>query len=181
MAPTPPTPAPPPRRVLRGAAPRKSCKAWLLQSIPTEMPHLHRLPVVLSIGTDRLPPLYLPYSRSSSSSPRCGERRRPRAPRKSCKAWLLQSIPTEMPHLHRLPVVLSIASIKSWCLLLGLGTTYSELLDTLVNYAKSVRVEKGDAVVIYLPMLMELPIAMLACSRIGPVHSVVFLASPPMQ
>ncbi|KAI4978857.1 hypothetical protein ZWY2020_015610 [Hordeum vulgare] len=44
----------------------------------------------------------------------------------------------------------------------------------LVNYVKSVRVEKGDAVVIYLPMLMELPIAMLACSRIGPVHSVVF-------
>ncbi|KAE8776542.1 Acetyl-coenzyme A synthetase [Hordeum vulgare] len=82
-----------------------------------------------------------------------------------------------MPHLHRLPVVLSIASIKSWCLLLGLGTTYSQLLDTvwqLVNYVKTVRVEKGDSVVIYLPMLMELPIAMLACSRIGPVHSVVF-------
>jgi acyl-coenzyme A synthetase/AMP-(fatty) acid ligase len=37
---------------------------------------------------------------------------------------------------------------------------------------KSVGVGKGDAVVIYLPMLMELPIAMLACARIGAVHSV---------
>jgi acetyl-CoA synthetase len=55
--------------------------------------------------------------------------------------------------------------------------TYSELLDKvcqLSNYLKSVGVSKGDAVVIYLPMLMELPIAMLACARIGAVHSVVF-------
>ncbi|TVU14667.1 hypothetical protein EJB05_38150, partial [Eragrostis curvula] len=55
--------------------------------------------------------------------------------------------------------------------------TYSELLDKvcqLANYLKSVGVRKGDAVVIYLPMLMELPIAMLACARIGAVHSVVF-------
>uniref|UniRef100_A0ACD5UPA1 Uncharacterized protein n=1 Tax=Avena sativa TaxID=4498 RepID=A0ACD5UPA1_AVESA len=55
--------------------------------------------------------------------------------------------------------------------------TYSELLDKvcqLSNYLKSVGVGKGDAVVIYLPMLMELPIAMLACARIGAVHSVVF-------
>ncbi|VAH47530.1 unnamed protein product [Triticum turgidum subsp. durum] len=55
--------------------------------------------------------------------------------------------------------------------------TYSELLDKvcqLANYLKSVGVEKGEAVVIYLPMLMELPIAMLACARIGAVHSVVF-------
>uniref|UniRef100_A0A3B6C9A3 Acetyl-coenzyme A synthetase n=1 Tax=Triticum aestivum TaxID=4565 RepID=A0A3B6C9A3_WHEAT len=55
--------------------------------------------------------------------------------------------------------------------------TYSELLGKvcqLANYLKSVGVEKGEAVVIYLPMLMELPIAMLACARIGAVHSVVF-------
>ncbi|XP_062225540.1 acetyl-coenzyme A synthetase, chloroplastic/glyoxysomal-like [Phragmites australis] len=55
--------------------------------------------------------------------------------------------------------------------------TYSELLDKvcqLANYLKSVGIGKGDAVVIYLPMLMELPIAMLACARIGAVHSVVF-------
>ncbi|KAI4967243.1 hypothetical protein ZWY2020_029147 [Hordeum vulgare] len=145
------------------------------------MPHLHRLPVVLSIGTDRLP---LSSSLLPPSSSSLAMERRAVGAMKSCKAWLLQAIPPELPHLHRLPVVLSRASIKSWCLLLGLRTTYSQLLDTvwqLVNYAKSVRVEKGDAVVIYLPMLMELPIAMLACSRIGPVHSVVFLASPPMQ
>nr|XP_010942302.1 acetyl-coenzyme A synthetase, chloroplastic/glyoxysomal [Elaeis guineensis] len=55
--------------------------------------------------------------------------------------------------------------------------TYAELLDKvcqLSNYLKHVGVGKGDAVVIYLPMLMELPIAMLACARIGAVHSVVF-------
>lgn len=33
---------------------------------------------------------------------------------------------------------------------------------------------KGDAVAIYMPMVCELPIAMLACARIGAVHSVVF-------
>ncbi|OVA03080.1 AMP-dependent synthetase/ligase [Macleaya cordata] len=55
--------------------------------------------------------------------------------------------------------------------------TYSELLEKvcqLANYLKDIGVRKGDAVVIYLPMLMELPIAMLACARIGAVHSVVF-------
>ncbi|PPS13477.1 hypothetical protein GOBAR_AA07103 [Gossypium barbadense] len=55
--------------------------------------------------------------------------------------------------------------------------TYSQLLQRvcqLANYLKSVGVRKGDAVVVYLPMLMELPITMLACMRIGAVHSVVF-------
>ncbi|XP_022744151.1 acetyl-coenzyme A synthetase, chloroplastic/glyoxysomal isoform X3 [Durio zibethinus] len=53
--------------------------------------------------------------------------------------------------------------------------TYSQLLGRvcqLANYLKSIGVRKGDAVIIYLPMLMELPIAMLACARIGAVHSV---------
>ncbi|GLU06594.1 hypothetical protein SLE2022_236150 [Rubroshorea leprosula] len=55
--------------------------------------------------------------------------------------------------------------------------TYSQLLHRvcqLANYLKDIGVKRGDAVVIYLPMLMELPIAMLACARIGAVHSVVF-------
>ena len=34
--------------------------------------------------------------------------------------------------------------------------------------------EKGDRVTIYLPMVPELPIAMLACARIGAIHTVVF-------
>lgn len=42
----------------------------------------------------------------------------------------------------------------------------------VANYLRDKGVKKGDAVVIYLPMLMELPIAMLACARIGAVHSV---------
>ena len=42
------------------------------------------------------------------------------------------------------------------------------------NALKSMGVEKGDIVTIYLPMIPELPIAMLACARIGAPHSVVF-------
>lgn len=49
----------------------------------------------------------------------------------------------------------------------------SNLKLQLANYLKSVGVRKGDAVLIYLPMLMELPVAMLACARIGAVHSVI--------
>ena len=55
--------------------------------------------------------------------------------------------------------------------------TYSELLDEVKKFAnvlKSVGVEKGDRVAIYMPMILELPIAMLACSRIGAAHSVIF-------
>ncbi|KAK2665939.1 hypothetical protein Ddye_004513 [Dipteronia dyeriana] len=55
--------------------------------------------------------------------------------------------------------------------------TYAQLLQQvcqLANYLKDIGVKKGDAVVVYLPMLMELPITMLACARIGAVHSVVF-------
>jgi acetyl-CoA synthetase len=53
--------------------------------------------------------------------------------------------------------------------------TYKELLEhvcQLSNYLRDQGVKKGDAVAIYMPMLVELPIAMLACARIGAVHSV---------
>ncbi|KAL2631388.1 hypothetical protein R1flu_016074 [Riccia fluitans] len=49
-----------------------------------------------------------------------------------------------------------------------------ELVCQVANYLRSVGVNKGDAVVIYMPMLVELPVAMLACARIGAIHSVVF-------
>jgi len=42
------------------------------------------------------------------------------------------------------------------------------------NVLKKIGVKKGDRVTIYLPMVPELPIAMLACARIGAIHSVVF-------
>ncbi len=42
------------------------------------------------------------------------------------------------------------------------------------NVLKALGVDKGDRVAIYLPMIPELPIAMLACARIGAVHNVVF-------
>lgn len=55
--------------------------------------------------------------------------------------------------------------------------TYQELLDQVVKFAEVLRtkgVKKGDVVAIYLPMTIELPIALLACARIGALHSVVF-------
>ena len=42
------------------------------------------------------------------------------------------------------------------------------------NVLKSLGVKKGDRVCIYLPMILELPIVMLACTRIGAIHSIVF-------
>ena len=55
--------------------------------------------------------------------------------------------------------------------------TYSELTDevaTLAGVLKDLSVEKGDRVIIYMPMVPEATIAMLACARIGAIHSVVF-------
>ncbi len=55
--------------------------------------------------------------------------------------------------------------------------TYSELLDEVSRFAAILRdfsVEKGDRVIIYMPIVPEAVIAMLACARIGAVHSVVF-------
>ena len=55
--------------------------------------------------------------------------------------------------------------------------TYAEMLDSVQRFAnvlKGLGVEKGDRVNIYLPMIPEAAIAMLACARIGAPHSVVF-------
>ncbi|MGD9973004.1 MAG: acetate--CoA ligase [Desulfatirhabdiaceae bacterium] len=55
--------------------------------------------------------------------------------------------------------------------------TYQQLhrqVCRVANVLKKHGVQKGDRVSIYLPMIVELPIAMLACARIGAIHSVVF-------
>ena len=55
--------------------------------------------------------------------------------------------------------------------------TYGELSRRVNKFAavlKKLGLAKGDRVIIYLPMVVELPVAMLACARIGAVHSVVF-------
>jgi acetyl-CoA synthetase len=55
--------------------------------------------------------------------------------------------------------------------------TYREMFEQvkkLANVLKSLDVKKGDRVTIYLPMIPELPISMLACARIGAIHTVVF-------
>ncbi|KAJ8408967.1 hypothetical protein AAFF_G00239880 [Aldrovandia affinis] len=55
--------------------------------------------------------------------------------------------------------------------------TYRELLLQVCKFAnvlKSLGVRKGDRVSIYMPMIVELVVAMLACARIGAVHSIVF-------
>ncbi|NQU28202.1 MAG: AMP-binding protein, partial [Candidatus Marinimicrobia bacterium] len=55
--------------------------------------------------------------------------------------------------------------------------TYAELLaevEKFANFMKDIGVEKGDRVCLYMQMIPELSIAMLACTRIGAVHSIVF-------
>jgi len=55
--------------------------------------------------------------------------------------------------------------------------TYADLYHDVCKFAnvlKSLNVKKGDRVTIYLPMVPELPVAMLACARIGAIHTVVF-------
>jgi len=55
--------------------------------------------------------------------------------------------------------------------------TYADLhaeVQRFANVLKGLGVEKGDRVCIYMPMIPELPVAMLACARIGAPHSVVF-------
>ncbi|CAN5569815.1 acetate--CoA ligase [soil metagenome] len=55
--------------------------------------------------------------------------------------------------------------------------TYAELRDEVARFAnvlKGLGVVKGDRVAVYLPMIPELPVAMLACARLGAAHSVVF-------
>ncbi|NVZ11390.1 propionyl-CoA synthetase [Allochromatium humboldtianum] len=55
--------------------------------------------------------------------------------------------------------------------------TYAELQDQVARFAgvlKSLGVEKGDRVIIYMPMVPEALVAMLGCARIGAIHSVVF-------
>jgi acetyl-CoA synthetase len=55
--------------------------------------------------------------------------------------------------------------------------TYDQLLADVSRFANVLRglgVGRGDRVAVYMPMIPELPVAMLACTRIGAVHSVVF-------
>jgi acetyl-CoA synthetase len=55
--------------------------------------------------------------------------------------------------------------------------TYAQLHKEVckcANVLKSLGIKKGDRVSVYLPMILELPIVMLACTRIGAIHSVVF-------
>ena len=60
--------------------------------------------------------------------------------------------------------------------------TYAELLEKVQKFAnvlKGLGVEKGDRVCMYMQMVPQLPVAMLACTRIGAVHSIVFGAFSP--
>ena len=62
--------------------------------------------------------------------------------------------------------------------------TYAELLDQVSRFAgalASLGVEKGDRVLIYMPMVPEAVVAMLACARLGAVHSVVFGGFAPAE
>lgn len=62
--------------------------------------------------------------------------------------------------------------------------TYRELLDQVRLFAGVLRalgVQKGDTVVIYMPMVPQAAVAMLACARLGAIHSVVFGGFAPYE
>ena len=62
--------------------------------------------------------------------------------------------------------------------------TYSELKDAIALFAgglKALGISRGDTVVIYMPVIPESAIAMLACARIGAIHSVVFGGFAPNE
>ncbi len=62
--------------------------------------------------------------------------------------------------------------------------SYKELLDQVSTFAgvlKGMGVGKGDTVVIYMPMIPEAAVAMLACARLGAIHSVVFGGFAPHE
>src|SRR5207245_7832761 len=62
--------------------------------------------------------------------------------------------------------------------------TYRQLRDATATFAGVLRdlgVTKGDTVVVYMPMVPEAAIAMLACARLGAVHSVVFGGFAPHE
>ncbi|MFE5567144.1 propionyl-CoA synthetase [Amycolatopsis japonica] len=62
--------------------------------------------------------------------------------------------------------------------------TYAELLDEVARFAgalASLSVGKGDRVIVYMPMVPEAAVAMLACARLGAVHSVVFGGFAPKE
>ncbi|UCH80128.1 MAG: propionyl-CoA synthetase [Nitrospiraceae bacterium] len=62
--------------------------------------------------------------------------------------------------------------------------TYKELLDHVSKFAgvlKGLGVSKGDTVIIYMPMVPQAAMAMLACARLGAVHSVVFGGFAPHE
>ena len=62
--------------------------------------------------------------------------------------------------------------------------TYAELLDEVSRFARALSdkgVTKGDRVVIYMPMIPEAAVAMLACARLGAIHSVVFGGFAPNE
>lgn len=55
--------------------------------------------------------------------------------------------------------------------------TYSELqreVCRIANFMKGKGIKRGDVVTVYMPMVLELPMVLLACTRIGAIHSVVF-------
>jgi hypothetical protein len=81
--------------------------------------------------------------------------------------------PTPPPHHHSSTAPLCLphnaSKASTHCNTTTLPTTTLQ-----ANWLRAQGIRKGDTVAIYLPMTAELPIAMLACARIGAVHSVVF-------
>lgn len=98
------------------------------------------------------------------------------------------TVSPDTPHLALAPTAHRVAfhhvSPLSFQTVQSRSITYLELLHQVQLVAGVLRhkgVAKGDAVVIYMPMVPETSIAMLACARIGAVHSVVFGGFAPKE
>lgn len=66
----------------------------------------------------------------------------------------------------------------------GVSLTYKELLDRVMEFCHVMQqhgVQKGDRICLYMPMVPELAIAVLACARMGAIHSVVFGGFSPLS
>jgi propionyl-CoA synthetase len=67
---------------------------------------------------------------------------------------------------------------------IGRSYTYAQLLDEVATFAGALAVlgvGKGDRVIVYMPMIPEAVVAMLACARLGAIHSVVFGGFAPRE
>lgn len=124
-------------------------------------------------GVHRAPGIAAGEGRGRGASEKRGRRERAVAAARAagCTTWVSH---TASPTAHPLHSISHTHTLHTR----ALHPTHTRTLPLppcpQANWLRAAGVKKGDAVAVYMPMLLELPLAMLACARIGAVHSVVF-------